>query len=403
MRKLFTIILLTYLCATCTTKNTGEPDASDLFIKLFGGGKGEKINDAILLPSGETVIVGSSRSFSTLGAVQNYIFIAKIDPQGNKIWQKAIEGNTNETIEGNSIRVLPDGKFIILATSNNIELPITKKITLIKATADGLKENIVTLPANPLYDLIGVSMQLQPDFNNFLIVGKKQTKGSIDVAPTENYIANFTTNLNKNFDKFYSSEAFVDNTPLNMKTIYSREFLIAGSVNYAPRLILIDDELGIKWDYNYKNAIPQGAIQNLQIIGNGYVGTGISISSNVNGTTRPFLLKTSIDGIYQWHKILDLQALEVNAITSTTEGGFMVVGTIEITEGEAKHTNIWVAKLTEGGDIVWQKNFGGRKNEVGKVLIATPNETYSIFGNVGYEDTNMVGLIRIDKNGNLVK
>lgn len=403
MKKLFTIILLGCLLQNCTTKNAGEPDDSGLYIKLLGGGKGEKVNDAFLTNNGEIIGVGSARSFSTLGIAQNHIYIFKIDAQGNKIWQKAIEGTTNETIEGNAISLLPDGKFLVAATSDTIIPPFRKKLNLLKVSAEGVKENIVAITGQNKYDLKGISIQIQPNGNS-IILGKRQDIKTVDetqVITTENYMAKFDIQLNKLYDKFYSSESFADNTPQAMKFTGGNDFLIAGSVNNAPRLILINDELGIKWDYSYKSLISQGTINSTQLIGNGYVSAGTSVS---NGTLRPFLLKTNLAGVYEWHKTIDVQNVTaINAITSAPDGGFLIVGTVEITEGESKHTNIWVGKVGANGDFEWQKNFGGRKNDVGKSVIYNQIDSYLILGNIGFEENSMVALIKMDKNGNLVK
>jgi hypothetical protein len=400
---LYLLLATCYLFA-CDSKNTGEPDTSMLYIKLLGGGRGERVNDAILTNNGEIIGVGSSRSFSALGNANNHIFVFKTDAQGNKIWQKAVELQTNTTVEGNIILPKANGGFVVLATASTGN---KEQIHVVDLNSEGVKIASDTLPKGTDPNNLGTagtSIRALPN-GEYIALGKYNIAsigGDASNIITQNYMARLGQDLKRKYDKNYSIELYRDNTPYAMKSALDNDMLIGGSANNYPRLILISDELGIKWDFAYEQ-VGKGSIKDFVLIGDGIISTGITTSGT---TTTPFIFKTNFAGNFEWVKniqVPDTEITAINSIVQTFDGGYVLVGNVAVAGSDIKQTDIWVGKISSTGELEWHKSFGSRKNDIGKCVRISQDGGYVILGNLTYEENTMVALIRMDRNGNLIK
>lgn len=398
MKKRYLFPLLLGFMVACGSKNTGEPDDSGLYIKLIGGGKGEKINDAFLTTQGEVIGVGSARSFSTLGTASNHIFVFKVDANGNRVWQKAVEGLLpNLTIEGNAITPTKDGGMAIVATSTEALPPFRESMYFIKVNAEGIKQKNAD-PVMNTNGIAGVAVSELADESCIALGNYKGERNSeFNIFRTLNYFVRYSQTSTFKFDKIYASENYIDNTPMAMKPIGNNKVIVSGSVNNYPRLILVNDDLGIEWDYAY-SGLGLASAKDVLVVGSGYVMAGITAGKS------PFLIKTSLVGTMEWQKVVGVTDItEINSIAQAQDGGYVLTGALQTTDGEARHTEVWVGKVNSAGELEWQKTFGGRKNDTGKTVRVTEKGDYVVLCNVTYEESAMVGLLRIDKNGNLVK
>ncbi|MGC4039730.1 MAG: T9SS type A sorting domain-containing protein [Flavobacterium sp.] len=70
------------------------------------------------------------------------------------------------------------------------------------------------------------------------------------------------------------------------------------------------------------------------------------------------------------------------AITQTTDGGYAFVAFTDSANGDVTQnhgeTDLWVVKVTESGDIQWQKSFGGSRDEYGRRIKQTSDGGYII-------------------------
>jgi len=116
-----------------------------------------------------------------------------------------------------------------------------------------------------------------------------------------------------------------------------------------------------------------------------------------------YLIKTDKNGNKIWQKTfggkLDDEAY---AITPTKDNGFIIAGYTE-SFGNGKK-DLYVIKINENGNKIWQKTFGGEYKDEAYAITPTKDNRFIIagytasFGN-GWED---VYLIKIDKDGNKI-
>jgi len=128
-----------------------------------------------------------------------------------------------------------------------------------------------------------------------------------------------------------------------------------------------------------------------------------------------WVIKFDNAGNIQWKRCFGGLFQEVGGyIKQLPDGGYVLAGSSSSvscqTGGPHGGLDFWVVRLTNTGNIIWQKWFGGSQNEYcysldlaadGGFLIA--GETESSNGDVsGYHNSQDFWIIKVDSNGNLV-
>ncbi|GAB4129940.1 MAG: lipoprotein [Raineya sp.] len=91
---------------------------------------------------------------------------------------------------------------------------------------------------------------------------------------------------------------------------------------------------------------------------------------------------------------------EGKSICQADDGGYFLLGNVE-TVGSG--LDMYLAKLDFLGNLQWEKQFGGTRNDQAKLVKQLSNGDVLILGTITFENNTMIALIRTDRNGNLVK
>lgn len=122
------------------------------------------------------------------------------------------------------------------------------------------------------------------------------------------------------------------------------------------------------------------------------------------------LVKLNQQGEEVWEKYFSGQNHDfLSATISTQEGGFVVVGTTFSSKGLDKKddskggSDIWLIRINEFGDELWQKTIGSSSDEEARAVIQTTDFGFFVAGNVqnsanGYGSKDIL-IVRLDKNG----
>ncbi|SMP20624.1 T9SS C-terminal target domain-containing protein, partial [Chryseobacterium profundimaris] len=122
------------------------------------------------------------------------------------------------------------------------------------------------------------------------------------------------------------------------------------------------------------------------------------------------LVKLNQQGEQLWEKYFSGQNHDfLTATVSTQEGGFVIVGTTFSSKGLDKKddskggSDIWLIRINEFGDELWQKTIGSNSDEEARAVIQTTDMGFFVAGNVqnsakGYGSKDVL-LVRLDKNG----
>ncbi|MCC7431263.1 hypothetical protein IT568_10495 [bacterium] len=167
-------------------------------------------------------------------------------------------------------------------------------------------------------------------------------------------------------------------------------------------LTKLDKRGVVEWEKTFggnENYVANSVIQTSE---GGFAVCGYTGSKGEENTDF-WILKLDKEGNPEWEKTLGGSDFDVAiSIVQTSEGGFAVCGYTS-SEGEGKN-DFWVVKLSENGEIDWEKVLGG--NDVDRVssIIETQDKSFILCGYTaskgnGWSDA---WLIKIGKNGNLI-
>ena len=149
----------------------------------------------------------------------------------------------------------------------------------------------------------------------------------------------------------------------------------------------------------------------------GYVVVGKSESNDGNVTGNHgiydfWIVKLDATGSIQWQKCFGGTNYDfANAIQTTSDGGYIVVGNSNSTNGDVtgNHGNddCWVVKLDATGSIQWQKSLGGSNRDVGFDIQTTSDGGYIVAANSRSNNGDVIGnhgaqdywIVKLDASG----
>ncbi|MBP1168020.1 hypothetical protein JOE44_004904 [Chryseobacterium sp. PvR013] len=172
------------------------------------------------------------------------------------------------------------------------------------------------------------------------------------------------------------------------------------------------------WQKDIKSSSQDFLSQITTTIDGQYLITGSSIQpiragSKQNNGYDFHLIKLNQQGEQVFEKYFSGNNHDYLSSTVTTQdGGFLISGTSYSGKGLDKKddskggSDIWLIRINEFGDELWQKTLGTSSNEEAKAVIQTTDQGFFVAGNVqnsskGYGSKD-VWIIRLDKDGKIL-
>lgn len=178
----------------------------------------------------------------------------------------------------------------------------------------------------------------------------------------------------------------------------------------------------VVWQKDIKSSMQDFLSQVTTTIDQQYLITGSSIQSQkITSDTKQnngydfHLVKLNQQGDEVWEKYFSGQNHDfLSATVNTQEGGFLLAGTSYSGKGLDKKddskggSDIWLIRINEFGDELWQKTIGGTSDEEARSVIQTMDLGFFVAGNVAFGSAQATGkgygskdvlIIRLDKNG----
>lgn len=355
MKRLYYILIITAVLFSC--EKPISDFQSDNFIKIFGSGYKSKGNDVIELSGGGYLITG----YDVLNNSDQMIYVAKVDKNGNLVWQKkyGIVGNVNE---GKVVKEVADG-YIIAGTS--MKAGITYPI-IVKLDFDGneifTKEHKGKKYSITLTDIVIVD-------NNISISGYSD---STKTGQTDNFIAL----LNESADTLWTqSWAYATNSLLSRVFYKNNELLFLGT--YGLNNCISVAEIP-KTYFSISNYKPVGSDETLVDAAVSYMGL-FTLSKSTSAKTKLTLLNDSYAPIWSYVN----NDLEAKSLTFRYDGTVLICA-----EKDDNGINyIHFLKVSNGalsnGDGFF-KTFPGTVSKMietrdkGYILIGSTNDTYGM-------------------------
>ena len=154
----------------------------------------------------------------------------------------------------------------------------------------------------------------------------------------------------------------------------------------------------------------------------GYIVAGYSNSTSGDVDTTKggfdfFIVKLLINGALDWTTTVGGSQNDIaNDIIQTDDGGYLVVGSTDSSDGDVSQnqigeSDVWIVKLNNDGTLAWDKKYGGTKADVANTIEKLSDGSYLISGSSESIDINLTGnkgdadfwMIRIDDSGNITQ
>lgn len=186
-------------------------------------------------------------------------------------------------------------------------------------------------------------------------------------------------------------------------------FIVAGSTQLIERefrdatLIKLDaygqvlwsKEYGVeKWSESFSEAIPTND--------GGFIAVGSKSNSDDALPPDVWIIKTDAAGTLMWEKTFgDKETDSAADVIQTDAGGYLIVGGFEHDTAQRQDTDAYLIKLDTGGNLIWEKQWGGdggeragsvRQTADGYIVVGTTTS----FG-VSEQDAY---LLKLDNDGN---
>ncbi|WPO92152.1 T9SS type A sorting domain-containing protein [Chryseobacterium sp. HR92] len=175
----------------------------------------------------------------------------------------------------------------------------------------------------------------------------------------------------------------------------------------------------VVWQKDIKSSTQDFLSQVTTTIDQQYLITGSSIQSRSgkleagskqNNGYDFHLVKLNQQGEEAWEKYFSGSNHDyLSATVTTQDGGFLLAGTsysgkgLDKKEDSKGGSDIWLIRINEFGDELWQKTLGSSSDEEARAVIQTTDLGFFVAGNVqnsskGYGSKDVL-ITRIDKNG----
>ena len=208
-------------------------------------------------------------------------------------------------------------------------------------------------------------------------------------------------------------ESWRNNFPIYMTNLYGNAvhqtsdggYIIVGSIGgmwlWDVQVIKADANGDLVWQKNFgKSDNTDHGYDILETSDGGYIALGVTTSDEL-GDFDLWLIKLAADGTQQWNKTIGGTSNdEPQRFTKTVDGGYVIVGQTDAADGMG---DVWVVKIDEDGDVLWQKTYGDSDVTEYGVCIKTVSNGYIVLG--GYQDMNWMEslwVLRLDGQGTLL-
>lgn len=366
-----------------TPNNMFLGEISSVF--TLGGAKNESAQSVVATDDGGFVIAGFTQSNNgdVVGKInEDFDFwVLKINAQNNIEWQKTIGGSSTD--KANDIIKTSEGGFTVLGYSESNDRDVTlnagsKDFWIVKLDILG---NITWQKSFGFSgNDFGISLTETSD-KGFLIVGELDvtasggqgnSRASSRHAGGDFWAIKLDSNGSKQWSKYFGG-SFTD-TPRGVVETDDGNFIIVGSSD----------------------------------------SKDVDISNN-KGTYDFWVIKIDSSGKLIWEKNFGGKEIdEARGIVKSDDGSYIIVGDTRSSDGNITNqkggADVWVIKMNDNGDLIWQKSFGGSNFDVARSISKTKDNEFLIAGSSRSSDSdveknegqNDLWVLKIDNNGQLL-
>ena len=363
------------------TETTNEID----FIQTLGGSKNDALSSVKKTADGGYIVAGFTQSNDfDIDSKTNESFdflVSKFSFDNTLEWQKTFGGSDDDRA-ADIVQTL-DGGFAVLGYSKSSDIDVStnagsQDFWLLKISSKGsiLWEKTFGFSGEDS----GTALLATKD-GGFLITGVLDVSSSGGEGNAKSTAVNHS-----------GGDYWVIKTDLTGNLEWSRFF--GGSFTEIPLGIVETD------DHNF-------------IIAGSSDSDDFNISNNL-GTYDFWIIKIAPTGSLIWEKSFGGSEIdEARAITTSSDGNFMVVGDTRSLDIDVSENNgaadVWIVKFSAEGSLIWEKTIGGTSFDTARAIYKTQDNGFLIAGSSRSLDNDFENngqndalILKIDSNGSLL-
>ncbi|WP_448534882.1 hypothetical protein [Pseudothermotoga sp.] len=377
------LLLVPSLCAA-------QAQPTNVWQRTFGGNQFDSAQFVQQTHDGGYFVVGVTRSF---GFGRDDFYVLKLDQSGKKLWEKTYGGMYEDyPVSGQQTS---DGGFIVVGMTSSFGAGGWDAY-IVKLDANGNKLWEKTFGGK--FDDGAVSIQQTSDAG-YIVAGYTQSFGA---GGQDFYVLRLDSNGNVVWERTYGGNDsdrayFIVQTQDGYLLVgWTKSF---GSGGMDALVLKIDANGNKLWEKTFGGTNDDLIGQIVFTHDGGYVLVGWTKSFGTGGSDV-YIVKLDRDGSRQWERTYggdrDDQAWSVQ---QTNDGGYIVAGW---TKSFGTSMDGYVLKLDMNGNKVWEKTFGGNKDDLFYSVEQTKDGGYVFAGwtqSFGAGQTD-VYIIKTDAEGN---
>ena len=339
------------------------------WIKTFGGSLNDDVKSIITTVDGGYALLGSAESIdgdlNTNKTASYDYWLLKLDKEGNLLWNKTYGGSSDD--QGQKLIQTKDGGFLLSGFSKSNDNDVKNNNGfydhwIVKTDASG------NLEWEKSYGYAG-------DDRAFSVIqttdGGFLTSGSLSVEEYKgpNPINQGAKNLSNRVLLHGVGEFWVHK--LNDKGIVEWEKFFGGTSNDRATDVISTND---------------GYI----IIGS-TESNDFDIKNKTGSSYDFWVVKIDTEGKLLWQKTFGGSEIETaNAITKTNDGNFLIVGDTRSNDGNISNAlgnaDVWAIKIDTEGSLLWEKTFGGSEFDSANDIFISNDGNYIITGSTRSND-----------------
>jgi len=200
------------------------------------------------------------------------------------------------------------------------------------------------------------------------------------------------------------------NADISAEVILSGEknFVIVGETNSKGAgnndawVLKLDEEGNLLWEKTYGGEKNDGVSSIVEVEDHSYIICGYTWSKG-NGKDDGWVFKIDQNGEVLWERTFGGNSSDkLFSIIQSKDSGYMIVG--RTSSKGAGNNDAWVLKLDEEGNLLWEKTYGGEKNDGVSSIVEVEDDSYIICGYTWSKGNgNDDGWVfKIDRNGKVL-
>tara|TARA_Y100000589_G_scaffold332205_1_gene390229 strand:- start:5389 stop:6639 length:1251 start_codon:yes stop_codon:yes gene_type:complete len=192
-------------------------------------------------------------------------------------------------------------------------------------------------------------------------------------------------------------------------------------------LVKLDSDGNISWEKSFGYQGTDTGISVIETNNQGYLITGVldvTASGGEGNSQRTanrhaggdyWALKLDNSGNLEWSRYFGGNFTDTPyGAVQTDDNGFIIAGSSDSEDtdisGNIGTYDFWIIKISESGDLVWEKSFGGSQIDEARAIIKTDDGNYIVAGDTRSSDNDIsqnkgaadLWLIKISPTGNLI-